>query len=297
MTRRLLLPLPGSEAFSARLATAGGFELAGLEFRRFPDGERYIRIDADPKGRPVDIVLSNADEQFLTLAFAADALRDLGAAEVSLIAPYLGYMRQDARFRPGEAVTSRTFARLVSSTVDRLVTVDPHLHRFGTLEELYDIPCITLRSAPLIGDWITREVAAPLIIGPDAESEQWVAEIAARARAPYVVLTKRRTGDREVEVSMPDLTIHAGSQPLLIDDIASSGKTLVAASEALRKLGFAPPVCVVVHAIFAGEAFTEVAAAAVGTVSTDTVAHTSNAITVTTLIAEALADLPAPRET
>jgi ribose-phosphate pyrophosphokinase len=286
---RLLLPLPGSEAFSAQVAAAGGFELAALEFRRFPDGERYVRVDADPTGRPVDIVCPNADEHFLTLAFVADALRDLGAAEVTLVAPYLGYMRQDARFRPGEAVTSRTFARLVSATVDRLITVDPHLHRIGRLDELYDIPCVTLRAAPLIGEWIAREVAKPLIIGPDAESEQWAAEIAAKARAPYAVLSKLRRGDRDVEIAVPDLQHHHGREPVLIDDIASSGRTLIGASAELRKQGFPAPICVVVHAIFGGDAFAKTSAAAARIVSTDTLAHPSNAITVTSLVAAALA--------
>jgi ribose-phosphate pyrophosphokinase len=292
LTLRLLLPLPGNEAFGGRLAEAGRFELGALEFRRFPDGERYVRIASEPKGRPVDLICSNADEHFLTLAFAADALRDLGATEITLVAPYLGYMRQDTRFRPGEAVTSRSFARLVSSTVDRLVTVDPHLHRFGRLEDLYAIPCQALRAAPLIGDWISREVTAPLIIGPDAESEQWAAEIAANAGAPYAVLAKRRYGDREVEIIMPDLTAHAGRQPVLIDDIAASGRTLIAASDELRKQAFSPPTCVVVHAIFAGEAFSQLQATAGRIVSTDTLSHASNAITVAPLIAEALTGAP-----
>lgn len=259
-----------------------------MEFRRFPDGERYVRIDADPRGRPVEIVCSNADEHFLTLAFAADALRDLGASEVNLVAPYLSYMRQDARFRPGEAVTSKTFARLVSSSIDRLITVDPHLHRFGGLEELYDVPCITLRAAPLIGDWIAREVASPLIIGPDGESEQWAGEVAARAGAPWAVLAKRRLGDRDVEITVPDLREHAGRQPILIDDIASSGRTLLAAIAALRRLDFPPPVCVVVHAIFVADAFARVADAAARVVSTDTLIHPSNAIQIAPVIAEAL---------
>jgi ribose-phosphate pyrophosphokinase len=285
---RLLLPLPGSEAFAARLAQAGGFDLAALAFRRFPDGERYVRIDADPSGRAVDVLCAQADDQFLTLAFAADALRDLGAREVGLVAPYLGYMRQDARFRPGEAVTARTFARLVSSTVDRLATVDPHLHRFARLEDLYDIPCQALSAAPLIGDWIAREVAAPLIVGPDAESEQWAAGIAGRAGAPWAVLAKQRFGDREVQVSVPDLGRHAGRQPVLIDDVASSGRTLVAASAALRRQGFPPPVCIVVHAVFAEDAFARVTAAAARVVSTNTLVHPSNGIDVAPLIAASL---------
>lgn len=287
---RLILPLPGSEALSAELAAAGAFDLARLEFRRFPDGERYVRIDADPKGRPVAIVCQNADEHFLTLAFVADALRDLRAGEITLVAPYLGYMRQDARFRPGEAVTSRTFARLVSTTVDRLVTVDPHLHRFASLAELYDIPCTALRAAPLIAQWIAREVPEPLIIGPDAESEQWAAEIAGRSGAPYAVLSKRRQGDRQVEIAVPDLAAHHGRQPVLIDDIASSGRTLIAASAELRNLGFPAPVCVVVHAIFGGDAFERTAEAVTRIVSTDTLPHQSNAISVASLLSGALSD-------
>lgn len=288
MTPRIVLPLPGSEVFGAKLAAAGGFELGGLEVRRFPDGERYVRIDVSPRGRAVDVICANADENFLTLAFTADALRDLGASEVNLVAPYLGYMRQDARFRPGEAITSRTFARLVSSSVDRLVTVDPHLHRHAALEDLYEIPCTTLHAAPLIGTWIAREVAEPLIIGPDSESEQWAAEIAAAAGAPYVVLAKRRQDDRQVEISLPDLRGYLGRQPVLVDDIASTGRTLVLAGAALRKQGFPAAVCVVVHAIFAGDAFAQVAAVAQRVVSTDTLVHESNAISVASLVSEAL---------
>ena len=290
---RLILPLPGNEDFAARLAAAAGAELGALETRTFPDGETYLRLCSNPRGRPVDLVctLSGADETFLRLAFAADAARDLGATEVNLIAPYLGYMRQDARFRPGEAVTSRTFARLVSSSVDRLLTVDPHLHRFQTLQELYEIPCTVLRSASLIGAWIAREVRMPLIIGPDAESEQWASEIAAEAGAPFVVLNKQRLGDRDVRITMPDLRAHAGLQPVLIDDIASSGRTLVAASAELRAHGFAPPVCVVVHALFGGDALVRVSEVAARIVSVDTLPHATNAITVAPMIADALSRL------
>jgi ribose-phosphate pyrophosphokinase len=290
MSRRILLPLPGAGAFAERLALAGGFELGQQATRRFPDGERYLRLGFNPAGRAVDIVgeLSRADDQFLTLAFAADTLRELGAREVGLVAPYLGYMRQDARFQPGEALTSRTFARLVSGLVDRLVTVDPHLHRFGALSELYAVPSVTLHAAPLIGDWIAREVDAPLVIGPDAESEQWASQVAGRANAPFAVLSKQRFGDRDVQITLPELGLHAGRQPVLIDDIASSGRTLVAASAALQRRGFPPPVCVVVHAIFGEDALLRVTQAATRVVSTDTIAHETNAISVAPLIADLL---------
>lgn len=187
---RLILPLPGNETFARHLAEAGRWELGEIETRHFPDGETYVRILSDVADRRVDFVctLARPDDGFLRLVFAADAARSLGAREVTLIAPYLAYMRQDRRFLTGEAVTSKTFARLVSSTFDRLVTVDPHLHRYPALSALYTIPTETLHAAPLLANWIAAEVEKPFIIGPDEESNQWVSAIAARIGAPYTVL-------------------------------------------------------------------------------------------------------------
>ncbi len=289
---RLLLPLPGNESFAKKLAAEGDFTMVAAAFHRFPDGEVHVRVDAEVAGCPVDLVcaLSDADSHFLTLAFVADALRDLGASEVNLVAPYLCYMRQDTRFRPGEAVTSRTFARLLDSVVDRMVTIDPHLHRIARLSDLYRIPCQVVNAAPAIGRWVRDQVTAPLIIGPDSESEPWAAQIAAEAGAPYAVFSKVRLGDREVRLTAPDLTAFAGCQPVLVDDIASTGRTLVAAGETLLAMGFPPPVGIVVHALFAGDALDRVQAVCVRVVSTDTLQHVTNAISVAPLIARVLTD-------
>ena len=150
--QRLILPLPGNQAFAEQLAAAVDGELGSIETRRFPDGECYVRLHGDPRGRAVDLVctLAQPDLQFLSLVFAADAARELGASEVNLVAPYLAYMRQDKRFNPGESVTSLSFARLLSSTFDALLTSDPHLHRHPTLSALYTIPTATLHAAPLL---------------------------------------------------------------------------------------------------------------------------------------------------
>ncbi len=284
---RLILPLPGNEAFAQRLADAGGWELGGVETRRFPDGESYVRLVSDVAGRSVDLVctLARPDESFLRLIFAADAARSLGARTVTLIAPYLSYMRQDRRFRAGEAVTSRSFARLVSSSFDRLVTVDPHLHRYPALSSLYAIATKTLHAAPLLADWIAGEVRSPLIIGPDEESEQWVSAIAARVRAPWTVLRKARHGDRSVDVDVPDLSGWRGLQPVLVDDIASSGNTLIEAARKLPLHGFPKPIIAVVHAIFADDAYARLQVLSERIVSTDAVDHESNAIGLASLIA------------
>lgn len=287
---RLILAMPGNEQLATDLARESGAELGELETRRFPDGESYVRLLSDVAGRDVVIVctLARPDEQFLRLVFVARAARELGAAALTLVAPYLAYMRQDKRFQPGEAVTSSHFASLLSREFDRLVTIDPHLHRHKALGEIYSIPAAALHAAPLLADWIRREVGQPAIIGPDLESEQWVSEVAGRAGAPYVVLQKQRHGDRSVEIAMPDLGAFRDRQPVLIDDIVSSGRTMIQACEGLIKQGLKKPVCLAVHALFAEDAFARLSGLALAIVSADTVPHVTNRISVAPLIAEAL---------
>lgn len=94
--------------------------------------------------------LPDPDRSIPSLLFLAHALRDLGAARVGLVAPYLPYMRQHARFKPGEAITSVAFAKIISAAFDWLVTVDPHLHRRASLDEIYTIPSEVVPSAPAI---------------------------------------------------------------------------------------------------------------------------------------------------
>src|SRR5262249_38616457 len=154
------------------------------------------------------------------------------------------FMRQDSRFQPGEGVTSTYFAHLLSGAVDWLVTVDPHLHRWGSLDAIYTIPCRIARAAPAIAAWVRREVGRPLLVGPDAESEQWVAAVAALCDAPFLVLEKVRRGDRDVEVSPPDVARHDGRTPVLVDDIISTARTMIATLRHLSAAGAPAPVCV-----------------------------------------------------
>lgn len=293
MTRPLIVPLPGNEARASRMAEGLGGELGGLETRSFPDGETYLRFRTDPRGRDLVLMcsLDRPDPKFLPLAFAADAGRDLGAARVGLVAPYLAYMRQDKRFQAGEAVTSISFARLLSSTLDWLVTVDPHLHRYRTLDAIYAVPTRVGHAAPLIGDWIAQHVPAPFVVGPDSESEQWVAAVAARAGAPYRVLRKERRGDRQVEITLPDLHAFREQTPVLVDDIVSSGRTMIETARHLREQGMPAPICIAVHALFSPEAHQALLELTSRIISTNTVAHETNAIDLSGLLVEQVADL------
>lgn len=261
------------------------------ELRQFPDGELYVRIDRDALDADAVIVGNLHGDNFLRVAFIAGAARDLGAARVGLVAPYLAYMRQDSRFKRGEGVTARYFATLVSSAVDWLVTVDPHLHRFHSLDGVYSIPTTIARAAPAIARWIADEVEQPVLVGPDSESAQWVAAVAAQCSAPYLILEKTRRGDRDVSVSSPngELAAYSGRTPVVIDDIVSTGRTMLEATRQLRAAGSAPPMCIAIHAVFADAVHDElVAAGARGIITCDTIAHASNRICVADSLADAV---------
>ena len=190
MSSAIVFAMPGNEALAAALAATLNATPGELEVRRFPDGETYLRLHTPVAGRRVILACSlyHPDDMALPLLFAASTARELGAASVGLAAPYLGYMRQDKRFNDGEAVTSALFAKMLSQHIDWLVTVDPHLHRWHSLDQIYPIPSTVVAAAPLLADWIRNNVEAPVLIGPDEESEQWVSAVAAIAGAPHVVL-------------------------------------------------------------------------------------------------------------
>jgi ribose-phosphate pyrophosphokinase len=196
-------------------------------------------------------------------------------------------MRQDHVFNPGEGITAKYFGRLVSSTVDWLVTVDPHLHRLDALDGVYSIPTSIARAAPAIANWIKAEVQHPILVGPDAESVQWVSAVAEHCGAPFLILEKTRRGDRDVSISKPQQALN-GHTPVLIDDIVSTGKTMIEATRQLRAAGSVAPMCVAIHAVFADALLDELTAAgAAGIVTCDTIVHTSNRIAVCDAIAEA----------
>lgn len=293
MTKKLVFAFPDDVSLTELMVqTKGsGLRMGRWTWRRFPDGESLVRVEEAVDGCDVVIVctLSQPDTRFLPLCFLAETLRELGAARVVLVAPYLGYMRQDKRFHSGEAVTAHLFASMLSPHIDWLITVDPHLHRIHALEEIYTVPSVVVSAVPVMAQWIHAHVQRPFIIGPDEESEQWVKEVADRASAPFVVLSKERKGDREVQITLPANLSLEGHTPVLVDDIISSAHTMAEVLTKLRAYSEVPPICVGVHGIFAGDSNTLLQQAGAGRVVTcNTIAHPSNAIDLSAVLVEAM---------
>jgi ribose-phosphate pyrophosphokinase len=296
----LVLALPDGAALGRRVSEEAAIPFGAVDTRRFPDGETYLRLDAPCTGCSVVLVcsLDHPDDKLLPLVFLAEAARAEGAVRVGLVAPYLAYMRQDRQFQSGEAVTSRTFAGLLSRHVDWLVTVDPHLHRYRALREIYGVPTRVVHAAPALAAWIAANVERPLVVGPDQESTQWVQEVAGLAGAPFVVMRKTRHGDRDVEIAAPDLEAWRGHTPVVVDDVVSSAQTMIQTVTHLVAAGLPAPVCVAVHALFSAGAEPALRAAGVARiVSTNTVPHATAGIDIVPLLIPAIQELaavPAP---
>jgi ribose-phosphate pyrophosphokinase len=281
-----------SAAVGRRLARELRAGWTGVDVHRFPDGESLVRTHS-PAGQHAVVVRSLYDPnaKLVETVLAADALRRAGARRVTLVAPYLAYMRQDKVFAPGEPVSQRVIGNWLGRSFDAVLTLEAHLHRIHTLAAVVPGHAESLSAAPVLAAWLQRLRAPSLVVGPDEESRPWIQAIARRAHRPWIVCKKQRLGDRAVRVALPALP--KCRRAVVIDDIASSGATLAAVTRALRAAGVATVDAVVVHAIFSPGALARIRRAGVHRiVSCDTIAHHSNAIHTAPLLARAVRRLP-----
>jgi ribose-phosphate pyrophosphokinase len=278
-----------SVTYARQIARRLRVPCAPVRVHRFPDGETLIHVQA-PAPRDAILVrsLDDPDRKLIEVLLAADALRRAGARRITLVVPYMPYMRQDKVFEPGEPISQRVIGTLLGNACDALLTLEPHLHRVRRLAEVVPCRARALSAAPAIAEWVGRHARGALVAGPDAESEPWVRAVAQQAGTRYAVGRKERFGDRRVRVHFDTLAAPP-RRAVLIDDIASSGATLAAAALALSAAGVRAIDAVVVHAIFAPGALALMRRAdARRIVSCDTITHPTNAIRSAPLFAAAL---------
>ena len=287
----LLLHFDDEREEALRLARAAGLQAVEIERHRFPDDELRLRLPAElPANAVLFRSLHRPNEKLLELLLVARSAGRSGACHLTLVAPYLAYMRQDKAFHPGEVVSQRIVGEFLAGLFDGVITVDPHLHRISSLAEAIPVPhAVALSGAGLLADLAVARRERPLLVGPDAESAQWIETAAQRHGLDAVVCTKIRHGDREVDIALPEDARVAGRAVVLLDDVASSGRTLARAAERLHAAGAVSVDVAVTHALFAGDALEVIRAAGVGEVwSTDCIAHPSNAVQIAPMLAEAL---------
>lgn len=287
-----LLAFDDEMPLARRVADALGWPLHEVQRHAFPDGETRLRLPAVLPARVAVLRgLQQPNAKLTELWLAAAGARELGARQLALVSPYLAYMRQDIAFTPGEVVSQRHLGRLLAQAFELVITVDPHLHRVASMDEV--VPGrrgVALTASGLLGAWVAAQVPGALLVAPDEEAEQWVAAAARDQGLEFRVSSKQRHGDRHVEVSLPAGDV-AGRAVVLMDDMASTGRTLVTAAQGLLARGAATVDVAVTHGLFVGDALQQLQAAGIRHVwSSDCVPHASNCVSVAPLLAQALAD-------
>lgn len=274
-----------------RLADLLGIVCEAIDTRRFPDGESLVRVAPTERTAILYRSLDHANDKLVELLFAASALRDRGASRVILVAPYLGYMRQDAAFRPGECVSQLVVGKLLAAHFDAVVTVDPHLHRVASLGEVIPgIPAIAVSAAGTLVDTLRPEVDHDtILVGPDVESRPWVASVAEPLGLSVMVGEKRRLGDRDIELVIANITRVRGRHVVLVDDLISSGATMLQCAALLKAAGAVRVEACVAHCLASRNDLLALEEAGISRVrSTDTVAGPTASIPIAGAVAAAL---------
>lgn len=286
----LLLTFPDYYAPSKRLAIELGVSFDLVELHRFPDGESLVRL---PPTLPGHVILCRSlnqpNDKLIELLLFARTARKLGAKRITLVAPYLCYMRQDIANRPGEAVSQRIVGQMLAELFDDVITVDPHLHRISRLDQAIPLPnAISLTAGSVISKFLQSRLNKAILLGPDSESEQWVSEIARAIGFSYGVANKIRRGDREVEITLPELDFKK-QEVVIIDDMASTGRTMAKTVALLHKAGAGAVYAAVTHPLFCGDAEALIRTAGVKEIwSTDSIEHTTSCIGLASLLSSAV---------
>lgn len=292
MNRIALQELPPCGGDAARIAARLDIPLHRIAVHSFPDGELRVAVGATAATTIIHASLDRPNDKLMALLFACEALRRGGCRRIVLLAPYLCYMRQDTAFHEGEAISQKAIGTLLARMFDRVITVNAHLHRTPDIRAVFPgIAAENLSAMPAIAEALRAAPLDPatIVVGPDEESRPWVRDLATRLGLDHVVAHKRRQGDRAVDVAFPEPALLRRRPVLLVDDIVSSGGTLIACANALKAAKATTIDAVVTHALFADSLRDEFAAAGIRSIrSTTSVVHPTNAIALDGLLARAL---------
>ncbi len=284
--------MPGYDAPARALATRLKAPFHTVDIHAFPDGESLVTVAPAPGTAVVYGSLDRPNEKLVELMLAASALRDGGAARLVLVAPYMCYMRQDTAFAPGQAVSQRVVGRFLAGLFDRIVTVDPHLHRQHDIAAVFPgADAEALSAAPLLADFLVGRdgIRNPVLVGPDAESRQWVEAVAAPLGLDVLTAEKTRRSDTDVSVVIPGIERVAGRPVVIVDDVISTGNTLARCAELLVETGATAVDALAVHCLADDDALAMLRRAGIGAVfTTDSVPHPTNAVALAPLLGDAL---------
>ena len=277
---------PASQLLASRTARALGTEPVLCEFNRFPDGELYLRIADEIKNESVILIQSTpTDSDLVSLLQLIDACNE--AKELNVVIPYMGYSRQDKRFKPGEPISARAVARCINA--DRVFTVN--IHEKSVLG-YFPCPAKNLDAAKLLGEYIAGfGLENPILVAPDEGAEGLVKKVSSGLGFDYDHLQKTRLSGDTVTIKTKNIDV-TGRHVVLVDDMIATGGTMTESIKMLKDQGAVDVYLACVHPVLARNAVLRLFNAGVkDIIATDTLEKAESILSVAPLIADALKDL------
>lgn len=289
----IVTTLNNSEKHAKKIARSIKAKYSKTQVGKFPDNEIYIKYNTNLKGKKLIIVESlqpNPNKALLNVIWAAKAAKMQGAKKIIIIAPYLGFMRQDKMFNSGEAINAQIMSDLMNKYVDKLLTIDPHLHRIPKMKDVFTISAKNLTANSVIAKYVKKTFKKQnlLIMGPDWESYQWADKIAAEVGVKDTVLHKDRHTTRNVDVKLTENIDLKGKDIVIVDDIISTGNTMIKAAIKSKKLGAKSVHAIGVHGLFVENGLKKMKKHFNSIVTVDTIKHETNAIDISPVIIKEL---------
>tara|TARA_Y100000310_G_C20699605_1_gene828505 strand:- start:148 stop:1011 length:864 start_codon:yes stop_codon:yes gene_type:complete len=261
-----------------------------VKIDHFPDTEHKITIQTNVKNQSVILVKSifPANDSLIDLIFTASYCKTLGAKRIIMVCPYLGYMRQDKQFHKYEVVSAPIMAKLISTYADELITIDPHLHRIPKLSKIFSIKTKTLTAVDLIANHIKKNIKDGVIIGPDGESYQWDIAVAKITHFPFTILKKVRKSSYNIKITFNDKIDVKGKNVIIIDDVISTGRTLLKTINHVKSFKPKGIYCFATHGVLAGDAASKIVKTGAKLICTNTIPNKYDKIDISKLISDSI---------
>jgi ribose-phosphate pyrophosphokinase len=274
---------PASQLLAGRVHEILRNNLLVSDFKKFPDGELYTRILDEFTGDKVTIIQSTVtDSDFVCLLQLIDACEDISS--INVVIPYMGYARQDKRFKPGEPISARAIARSIKA--DTIFTVN--IHDESILDH-FDADVKNLDATPVIGKYIKNlKLKDPLIISPDDGAISLAKSASKDLGIEYDFLDKTRHSGESVSMKPKTLAVKE-RDVIILDDIISTGGTMAQTISLLKEQGAHEVYTACVHPVFSSNAILKLFRAGVkGIIATDTIEKGVSVVSAAPVIADAI---------
>lgn len=236
------------------IAEQMGTRLTDVEVSRFADGEIFVKINENVRGRDVFIIQATNPpaDNLMELLLLIDAARRASAHRIAAVVPYFGYARADRKDQPRVAISAKLIANmLVNSGAERVITIDLHSHQ---VQGFFDIPVDHLYASPVFLDYFrAKDLGDVVVVAPDVGAAKMARGFARRMDASMALIDKRRPKPNEAEI------VHLvgeveGKTAILIDDMIDTAGTFAQAAHALDRNGAVAIYGCATHALLSRDA-------------------------------------------